>query len=96
MHFEYDDGYTQSRETVGETHYSAGLMFGVLTELYYFKRLQAPLNIDAYFGIFIKQKDLKKEYYNVNQDLITDYDHPINGGIRIGLTISMALKYKRS
>gem|GEM_PF-2002734 len=92
--YEPEKGYIDKTHIVRENHYSIGLMFGVLQELYYFEKIKKPLYIDAYFGVFVKQKELKHEYYDQNNTLVKNSDYPTNVGIRIGLNFSMAFKRK--
>jgi tetratricopeptide (TPR) repeat protein len=93
LSFKYDKDYVIQSNIVRENHTSIGVMFGILQEIKNFEKSNNSLNLDAYLGLYVKRKELVKEYYDSNQNLKQSSDFPVILGVRLGLTLSFAFKH---
>lgn len=91
LNFKYEDGYVKTSSVTKEHHYSLGLMYGILHQIDVFKK-DRQFNVDAYLGIYVKQKIQFIEYTNSDNLMIVDKDYPVGMGFRIGLTFSVTFK----
>ncbi len=87
LNYKFDEGYVNLSHITKENHYSLGILYGLSKQLTCYNKKQ--LNIDTYFGIYLKQKVQFIEYLDGQNNLISDKKYPLNPGIRIGLTLSL-------
>ncbi len=87
LNFKFEEGYVNLSHITKENHYSLGIFYGLSKQLACYNKKQ--LSIDTYFGIYLKQKVQFIEYFDEQNNLVRDIKHPINPGIRIGLTLSL-------
>ena len=87
VNYKFDEGYVNLSHITTENHYSLGIFYGLSKQLTCYNKKQ--LNIDTYFGIYLKQKVQFIEYLDTQNNLISDKNYPLNPGIRIGLTLSL-------
>jgi hypothetical protein len=91
LNFKYEEGYNKTSSVKKEHHYSLGIMYGVLHQITPLDK-NRQFNVDAYVGVYAKQKVQYIEYTNTDGLLITGKDYPMGIGFRIGLTFSITFQ----
>ncbi|MCC6372672.1 MAG: hypothetical protein IT236_16835 [Bacteroidia bacterium] len=91
----YDKGYVKTDDVVRENQVSFGIMYGLLGEINHYQRTDRSFCIDAYVGLFIKQKERIHEYPGPDKNLVRSSEFPVNYGFRIGLNLSIVSVHSR-